>query len=1401
MQRVDDRHSAQDSDAPVRPPSPSRRGATARCSSARPAHKRVARERLALIALIALAVLAASSAPALALTQRGHEFGYEFSSKVEKAESEKGLAALGRLLNPAGAAVNEASGEVYIVDAGDQRIERFHPEAKEAEEEEPTGKPVAVWGFGVSNGENEFEICTENCHQGKAGTGEGQLDYPAKLVEHDRAAIAIAVDNSCALRKLSEPTCAKEDPSNGDVYVVSDTAAEPNAVQKFSATGTPMGKLSLPAGATVGGVSVDEKGIVWAQLSTSNENATVRLSLFERFSNEQPNKALAQPVQVHHRLLLVETEEVPEVSCPIAGSAVDGSGRTLYIDHERFGLGLNREELCFPEEEAENEAEAIEAKEEHIEGFKRKRATESSVAAKLSVVGEPPAEAQPLTFPTLELDRQETSAIAVDKTSAAPSGGSVYLDNEASVAAFDSSGSFIQRFTNKQLKADSGGAGLAIDGANQDVFVVDYKKDRVFVFEPEAPGAPTIDSVSYQDIEPNATELKAQIDPHGEEVEEYFFEYGTEPCTGKCPRTGSKKIPAGFGDVAVSERVGPLTPGTRYFFTVVAKNKHGLVFSESALNTFTTLPLALESLPDNRQWELVSPPQKGGATIEAIGGVGGNKAGPSVPYIEASEDGNAITYGAAGPTEASPEGNRAPEAQQVISIRHPEGWRSKDIATPSLFGEGVNVGTSEEYKLFNADLSLSVLIPWGLPGKHLQEPPLVPEVASEQRGIYERHNLEPACEATKSCYKPLFSSESLKLKVPVEFGGEVEFLGASSSLKQVVFRSTPALIESLTENTTKDLYEWNGEKPASEQLQVVNVLPRAEGKEGTISSSENGLGGTHGGVVSNNRHAISTDGHRVIWNEALPSHLYSRNMTTHQTLQVDKAEAGVKLPEGFLGTPVFQDASEDGKRIFFTDTAPLTKSSTLQQKETHELAGADPSDLYVCEVEENEAGEPKCNLTDLTTGTRAEFGEDADLTQDMPGVNKDGTYAYFVANGALAPGAVKGNCETPFNVEEVPLDATCNLYVEHYNSEEKKWERPKVIAVLSRTDRPDWSGDEAGRIDHLSSRVSPNGQWFAFMSNRSLTGKSNKDAVSAALDEEVYLYHAESGQTPETLVCASCNPTKAAPHGVLDVGAKAGEAHGEEGLGLLADRPSAWFGQTLAGSVPTWTYTSEQETFYQSRYLSDEGRLFFNSPDQLVPMPEKEGVREKYDFKENVYEYQPPGLPNGTCAKLEGCVALISSGTSSRESAFIDASADGSNVFFITYAQLVAADRDQSLDVYDARICTEGSPCLKSAAASGRGCETTETCRPPPPEAATFEVTGPSGTGNVPKTIVRPAPKEGGGGSHKPTKLQIYKAELKKCHKIKHHRKRVACERRAKARLHAKTSRRHAAASRRRGRR
>jgi hypothetical protein len=278
--------------------------------------------------------------------------------------------------------------------------------------------------------------------------------------------------------------------------------------------------------------------------------------------------------------------------------------------------------------------------------------------------------------------------------------------------------------------------------------------------------------------------------------------------------------------------------------------------------------------------------------------------------------------------------------------------------------------------------------------------------------------------------------------------------------------------------------------------------------------------------------------------------------------------------------------------------------------------------------------------------------------------------------------------------------------------------------------------DSAGASVGDTSRVSPDGRWFAFMSSGELTGYNNHDAVSGQPDEEVYLYHAPEDLTTEagTLVCASCNPTGAGPVGVEYDKLMSDERD----LVLAGDewREDPW----IAANVPGWEEYAPGKATHQPRYLSDSGRLFFNSSDALVP--------KDVNGNEDVYEFEPVGV--GSCTTIAstgsstyvpddgGCVSLISSGQNARESAFLDASENGGDVFFLTAARLAPQDYDSALDVYDAHECTSAAPCSPASEVLPPPCDTGDSCKPAPmpqpaifgaPATATF-----SGPGNMAPT-------------------------------------------------------------------
>jgi hypothetical protein len=159
---------------------------------------------------------------------------------------------------------------------------------------------------------------------------------------------------------------------------------------------------------------------------------------------------------------------------------------------------------------------------------------------------------------------------------------------------------------------------------------------------------------------------------------------------------------------------------------------------------------------------------------------------------------------------------------------------------------------------------------------------------------------------------------------------------------------------------------------------------------------------------------------------------------------------------------------------------------------------------------------------------------------------------------------------------------------------------------------------------------------------------------------------------------------------------------------------------------------------YQPRYLSDSGRLFFHSNEALVPQ-DVNGVMD-------VYQFEPEG--EGDCARQSvtfaelsaGCVGLISSGGSAEESVFMDASANGNDVFFLTAARLRPEDFDNSLDMYDAQVCTSGSPCLPVPAAGPPPCVTGDGCKPSPSPQPSVFGPAPSATFSGAGNVIAPTP-------------------------------------------------------------
>lgn len=215
-----------------------------------------------------------------------------------------------------------------------------------------------------------------------------------------------------------------------------------------------------------------------------------------------------------------------------------------------------------------------------------------------------------------------------------------------------------------------------------------------------------------------------------------------------------------------------------------------------------------------------------------------------------------------------------------------------------------------------------------------------------------------------------------------------------------------------------------------------------------------------------------------------------------------------------------------------------------------------------------------------------------------------------------------------------------------------------------------------------AARVSPDGVHVAFMSFAPLTGYDNTDLASGEVDAEVFHYDANANEGEGRLVCVSCNPSGARPRG-----------------SDIAIELSFWAAARIPGAT---------NNLRESGVLSDDGtRLYFESSDSLA-LGDTNGVTD-------VYQWQEAG--SGSCEESSptfspaaaGCIDLISSGESKVGSRFVEATPDGSDVFFITLSSLLPQDFGLR-DIYDARV--EGG--LPSPAPEAEECEG-ESCQRPTP--------------------------------------------------------------------------------------
>ena len=320
----------------------------------------------------------------------------------------------------------------------------------------------------------------------------------------------------------------------------------------------------------------------------------------------------------------------------------------------------------------------------------------------------------------------------------------------------------------------------------------------------------------------------------------------------------------------------------------------------------------------------------------------------------------------------------------------------------------------------------------------------------------------------------------------------------------------------------------------------------------------------------------------------------------------------------------------------------------------------------------------------------------------LVGASADGSYAYFVAEGQLEAGK--------------PTTDRRRLFVWHDDGvTQTVHEVADVNDDAAFLVSSDWTVGQAAR-------VSPDGRHLLFAARGTgdtvelpHSGVGDACPVSAGC-REVYAYDATVNGGASSPICISCHPGN-------------------------QDAPS----QTDA-RFDFNTISMGSNSSFLNHPLSTDGRYaFFQTGDSLEA--------DDRNHTDDVYEYDASN----------GEVHLLSSGAPESLGAyFMEASADGHDVFFITRDQLVGWDKDRQQDLYDARV----GGGLPEPVGSAPPC-TADACRGPQAAQHAFVPRGSStfvGAGNV---------KSSRHANSKPRKCRRGHARRRvhgkaKCVKVKH---------------------------------
>jgi hypothetical protein len=780
---------------------------------------------------------------------------------------------------------------------------------------------------------------------------------------------------------------------------------------------------------------------------------------------------------------------------------------------------------------------------------------------------------------------------------------------------------------------------------------------------------------------------------------------------------GSTSVPNPSGEISglsaqnVSKMISGLTPETTYRYRVFASNSAGELRGAAQIFKTFKAPEKPHSgqlpgqgfLPDNRAWEMVSPPNKQGGEVVAMS-----------HRTRAASDGSALSFAS---LQGFEDIQGASIAFEYMAERSDNpapgnnGWSTHGI-TPkqeSLSPLFFNFGEPGYQGALSDDLST---------GLYYAQTDLTGEEpnVSNTPNLYLRTDLRtPGAGSYKLVTPCPNQAESFACSAHAIAGINPVFAGASEDFKHILFESSFPRAEGGTYKGpfqySSNVYEWN-----QGDLRFGGILPNGQPSPESVAGSSASGGSNKAHDPASFAPSMAADGSRFVFTgEPFFSYgvgsgdqssvdagtLYAR-IAGRTTIQLNSSERTVPNQ---AKRAIFWGTSTDGRRTFFTSPESLTEDVPVTLSEPGQ---PQTEKLYMWkQAETNETQQVDVDASDGSFTLAFNEGTTEPIAFDAPASAVQSALETLVG---AAPGGRP--------VEEQPLIGPGNVSVTG-GPGSTGGDSPYVV-----TFEGDFEGANVAQMSADGSALMGGAATATVTTTNAvenLTYIADKaQIVIDASDDGRFVYYVAGGglylwhEGTITYIGSGAgiflsetidnyrqveNPKQ--PYMTPD--GRHLLFNSNSGAGLLSVRGGVDYNQGVCGDHGCrqfYLYSADTDELdcvscnpsgaratvdavtrlrrrggfawtgaYQARLMSADGRYsFFTTAERLVS-EDTNGVEDAYVYDNTTDE-----------------AALISSGDGDSPAYFLDISEDGKDAFFATAQQLSGWDIDGAYDIYDARV-------------------------------------------------------------------------------------------------------------------